>query len=134
MIDLKLQQHFGTVGDWPLDELIERITATAQGNPFYIEELINFMRDRGIHPDNPAALATLTLPDSLHSLILSRIDQLGEDEKITLKVGSVIGRVFKAALDLGQLSAGRHSRRRENASAAVESARSDAAGQARARA
>ncbi|MEZ4606920.1 MAG: hypothetical protein R2865_09020 [Deinococcales bacterium] len=34
------------------------------------------------------------MPDSLHSLILSRIDKLIEAHKTTLKTASVIGRVF----------------------------------------
>ncbi|MGC1378309.1 MAG: tetratricopeptide repeat protein, partial [Anaerolineales bacterium] len=37
------------------------------------------------------------LPDSLHSLILSRIDRLGERQQITLKAASVIGRLFRAS-------------------------------------
>src|SRR4029079_13720275 len=35
--------------------------------------------------------------DSLHSLILSRIDQLGERQQITLKAASIIGRLFRVA-------------------------------------
>ncbi|HJQ14018.1 MAG TPA: tetratricopeptide repeat protein, partial [Anaerolineales bacterium] len=37
-------------------------------------------------------------PDSLYSLILSRIDQLTENQKTLLKVASVIGRLFRAAM------------------------------------
>ena len=76
--------------------LVEQVTTKAQGNPFYIEELINFMHDRGLNPHDPAAFQMLELPDSLYSLVMSRIDQLREDEKTTLKVASVIGRLFKA--------------------------------------
>lgn len=59
--------------------------------------MINYIRDRGIDLHDAAALEVLDLPDSLQSLIISRIDQLAEGEKTTLKVASVIGRVFKAA-------------------------------------
>ena len=38
----------------------------------------------------------LDLPESLHSLILSRIDALSEAPRRTLKVASVLGRVFRA--------------------------------------
>lgn len=74
--------------------LIERITAQAQGNPFFIEELLSLIHDRQIAPDDTAALEQLELPDSLHSLILSRIDRLPESARTALKVASVIGREF----------------------------------------
>ena len=37
-------------------------------------------------------------PASLHRLILSRIDQLTEDQKTLMKVASVIGRLFRAPI------------------------------------
>ncbi|MFN7955430.1 MAG: AAA family ATPase [bacterium] len=76
---------------------IERLTTRAQGNPFYLEELLNYVHDRGLDPFDPADLGALELPDSLHALILSRIDRLSEREKIILRVASVIGRSFRAA-------------------------------------
>ncbi|HEY1013261.1 MAG TPA: tetratricopeptide repeat protein, partial [Herpetosiphonaceae bacterium] len=75
------------------EPLLER----AQGNPFYLEELINYLHDRGLDPAAAGAIAPLDLPDSLHALILSRIDQLAEREKTTLRVASIIGRRFPAA-------------------------------------
>ncbi len=42
--------------------------------------------------------ADLGLPDSIHGIVLSRIDRLPERHKLTLKVASVIGRTFE--LDL----------------------------------
>jgi predicted ATPase len=83
------------------DALIGRITARSQGNPFYIEELLNDLRDQGIDPGDPAAIARLDLPSSLHSLILTRIDRLPERQRITLKVASVVGRVFQSQALLG---------------------------------
>jgi predicted ATPase len=78
--------------------LIRQITARAEGNPFYIEELLNYLRDRGLSAQQPAALEQVQLPSSLHSLILSRIDQLSENQQTMMKVASVIGRVFEAAM------------------------------------
>jgi predicted ATPase len=73
--------------------LVETLMARAQGNPFYLEELLNYVRDRGL---DPADIENIELPDSLHTLILSRIDQLSEGEKTTLRVASIIGRLFRA--------------------------------------
>ncbi|HLF27902.1 MAG TPA: tetratricopeptide repeat protein [Anaerolineae bacterium] len=96
LIRLKLRLFFGSDTEAPR-ELIDRLTARAEGNPFYIEELLNYIQDRGIDPHDSSALQQLDLPTSLHSLILSRIDQLAESQKVTLKLASVIGRWFKAA-------------------------------------
>ncbi|HEX2910484.1 MAG TPA: adenylate/guanylate cyclase domain-containing protein [Chloroflexia bacterium] len=74
-------------------EIFER----AQGNPFYLDEIINFLHDRGVDPYDPGATRSIEWPDSLQSLILSRIDRLAENEKTILKVASVIGQAFKAS-------------------------------------
>ena len=77
-------------------QLVDKLMARAQGNPFYLEELLNFLRDRGLDPRDPADLNKIELPDSLHTLILSRVDQLSEREKTTLRVASIVGRLFRA--------------------------------------
>ncbi len=78
--------------------LRELVVTRAQGNPFYAEQLIHFVRDRGIDPADEQALRSLELPESLHSLILSRIDALSESPRSQLKVASVVGRVFRAPM------------------------------------
>ncbi len=76
--------------------LRDKITERAAGNPFYIEELLNYLQSQSIIAAH--TLQDLDLPTSLHSLILSRIDQLTESQKNTIKVASVIGRLFQAAM------------------------------------
>lgn len=76
--------------------LRDKIMERAAGNPFYIEELLNYLQSQSaiaLH-----TLQDLDLPTSLHSLILSRIDQLTESQRNTIKVASVIGRLFRAAM------------------------------------
>lgn len=94
LIELKLHQAYGA-DMAPPTEFVSLITERAQGNPFYIEELLNYLNDRGIDPKDRHALAALDLPASLQSLILSRIDQLSESQKVTIKVASIIGRLFR---------------------------------------
>ena len=94
LIRAKLAQLFpertGALPKALAEELIEK----SQGNPFFIEELINYLHDRGLNPYDVHALQELELPSSLQTLILSRIDQLTEPQRVTLKVASIIGRVF----------------------------------------
>ncbi len=95
-IDAKLAQLFpDQPGSLP-STLTQKLMDRSQGNPFYLEELLNYLRDRSIDPRDEAALGKIDLPDSLHTLVLSRLDQLGEYEKTTLKVASIIGRLFRA--------------------------------------
>lgn len=77
-------------------ELVEMVTRRANGNPFYVEELLNFIASRGIGLRDDRAWKELDLPDNLHSVILGRIDAVDEEPRRTLKVASVIGRTFAA--------------------------------------
>ncbi len=77
--------------------LVEQVTDRAQGNPFYIEELLNYLKDRGFDPRSEEDITLLDLPTSLYSLILSRVDQLTETQKSLVKVASIIGRMFRAS-------------------------------------
>jgi adenylate cyclase len=78
-------------------ELSGRLAVQAEGNPFYLEELLNYLHARGVDFADADALASVELPDSLQRLVLSLVDQLSESQKITVKVASVIGRIFRAA-------------------------------------
>jgi class 3 adenylate cyclase/tetratricopeptide (TPR) repeat protein len=94
LIELKLSELAGP-GSRPSEKLVQRVAGLAQGNPFFIEELLHYLHDRNLDPRDDEALANLDLPASLDRLILSRIDQLSETQKITIKVASVIGRQFR---------------------------------------
>ncbi|MBA3532243.1 MAG: tetratricopeptide repeat protein, partial [Ardenticatenales bacterium] len=85
----------------PPPTLLEHLAERAQGNPFYLEELLNYLHDQGLDPYDMQGLESLELPTSLHSLILSRIDRLTEAQKVTLKVASIIGRLFRLTWLLG---------------------------------
>ncbi len=83
--------------------LAELIDEKAEGHPLFTEELTLAMRDGAMLQiekgkcklaAEPGFLATLDLPDKLHSIVTSRIDHLSPPEQLTLKVASVVGRRF----------------------------------------
>jgi len=73
----------------------------SQGNPFFIEEVVCSLIDSGAvcqegnawHVGQKAT--SLTIPESIQSVILSRIDCLDERLQRVLKAASVVGRVFR---------------------------------------
>ncbi|MCC6232589.1 MAG: tetratricopeptide repeat protein [Verrucomicrobiales bacterium] len=95
LIRLKLAQMSTHAGEEPNPVVVQTIAERSQGNPFYLEEIINYLRDQGLDPNDPKAWEGQELPSSLQSLILGRMDRLAERRKPTIKVASVIGRVFE---------------------------------------
>ncbi|MDQ5850796.1 MAG: AAA family ATPase, partial [Chloroflexota bacterium] len=79
------------------------IREKAEGHPFFSEELAYALRDAGLievrdsecrlAPD-AGDLSTLSLPNRVEGIITSRIDRLAPPQQLTLKVASVIGRIF----------------------------------------
>ena len=92
----KLLQLSGSESQVP-EELVERLVEQSQGNPFYLEELTTYLYYHGLPAQNGHEPTSTDLPDSLQRLVLSRLDQLSESQKITARVASVVGRVFRAA-------------------------------------
>ncbi len=78
----------------PPERLLHRLTERAEGNPFYLEELVNYLHAEGTDLSDSRAAASVDLPVSLATLVLSRIDTLAEAPRRTLKVASVVGREF----------------------------------------
>jgi class 3 adenylate cyclase len=76
------------------------ILAKAEGNPFFVEEVIRMLIDRGaIRRESERWVATASaegveIPDTLQGLLLERIDRLPPESRRTLRIASVIGRQF----------------------------------------
>jgi hypothetical protein len=85
----------------PLDpRALELVTGHADGNPFFAEELLADMLDRGVLERidgiwslrDPAA--DPGVPDSVRGILAARIDQLPAEAKEALQAAAVIGRSF----------------------------------------
>ncbi|MEO7839483.1 MAG: hypothetical protein ABIU06_09045, partial [Anaerolineales bacterium] len=80
------------------------IMEKAEGHPFFSEELAYALRDAGILliengmsrlAPGITNLESLNLPKTVQGVITSRIDRLSPVQQLTLKVASVIGRIFE---------------------------------------
>jgi len=100
---LKLVQNKLGVKTLP-PELADMIRSKGQGNPLFIEELVNSLlsSDELKVEDGQCFvvgdLDQLEMPDTVQKVVLARIDRLPEPEKITLKVAAAIGRSFQRDL------------------------------------
>lgn len=82
--------------------LRERLLLKAEGNPFFLEEIIRALIDLGVFVRDrdtgrwqaTAQVAQVTIPDTLQGVVMARIDRLGDEVKQVLKLASVIGRTF----------------------------------------
>ncbi len=81
--------------------LSELVVSNAEGNPFYVEELVKMLvEDEVIVRDDPhwrvetERLEEVHVPPTLTGVLQARLDGLSEEERKTLQGASVIGRVF----------------------------------------
>ncbi|UCC61498.1 MAG: tetratricopeptide repeat protein [Anaerolineae bacterium] len=83
-------------------DLKRRILSHAEGNPFYVEEIIRSLIDsRAIVPDEVTGhwqaaqdMADIAIPRTLHGVLMARIDRLPEETKRILQLAAVVGRIF----------------------------------------
>ena len=83
------------------DALRELVTGAAEGNPFYIEELIKMLVDEGaitVRSEgwtlNPDKLLVAHVPQTLTGVLQARLDAAAPAEKLALQQAAVIGFVF----------------------------------------
>jgi class 3 adenylate cyclase len=86
--------------------LCRRVLATAEGNPFFVEEMLQMLIEQGAleRRDGGWLLADEhagdVLPDSVHGVVAARIDLLEPAARDALRHCAVVGRVFwPAAVD-----------------------------------
>jgi class 3 adenylate cyclase/tetratricopeptide (TPR) repeat protein len=78
----------------------ERITDAAEGNPLFVEEMLEMLIDDGrLERSNGSwvaigEMAEVAVPPSISSLLEARLDRLGPDERAVIERASVVGKVF----------------------------------------
>ena len=66
------------------DEFVHQCIARAEGNPLFLEQLLLVTERGGID----------SVPDSIKSIVLARIDQLAGADKLALRAASILGQRF----------------------------------------
>jgi len=88
--------------DEPL--LVRKIVATAEGNPFFIENIVHSFVESGtlvedetgkrILSSNIKNIQNIIIPSSIQNIILSRLNSLKFEEQVICKTASAIGKTF----------------------------------------
>ncbi|MCI0874482.1 MAG: AAA family ATPase, partial [Chloroflexi bacterium] len=98
------------IRDFPA-EARDLVLRKAEGNPYFVEEVVRWFVDQGmvrqttdgLEWDETSDIANATIPDSLQSLLMARMDRLDGEARDTLQLASVIGRAFYHSV-LGKIS------------------------------
>jgi tetratricopeptide (TPR) repeat protein len=93
------------LGTTEMPETVRTLIAQkAEGNPFFVEELTKSLLEDGAlcTTDGRIELArdldAVTVPDTIHDVLIARIDRLAEESRRAIQVASVIGREFALRL------------------------------------
>jgi class 3 adenylate cyclase/tetratricopeptide (TPR) repeat protein len=95
----------GALGAAALPSELEALVATkAEGNPFYIEEVLRSLLETGVlHRSDGSYSLNLSggevrIPGTIQEVILARIDRLEHEARDAIQLASVIGREFTLRL------------------------------------
>ena len=83
------------------DELVRLLVGTADGNPFFVEELVKWLVQEGVVDTageqwtvHGRSLGDLRVPGTLRGLLQARLDALAPAERSVVGCAAVVGRVF----------------------------------------
>ena len=88
------------------EALLALVVARSEGNPYFIEEFVRMLIEKGYVSHGSAGweaaadldLAALNVPQSLQTLIRSRVDALPAELKQTLQAAAILGQTFELRL------------------------------------
>lgn len=90
--------------DLSVRDLADLVSARAAGNPFFVEEMVRDLAERGVVEGQAGAylrrgdISDVEVPATLQATIGARIDRLDSDAKQTLNAAAVIGVRFDSEL------------------------------------
>ena len=109
--DLRVGPHEDAYTDAPLHQLKHLILEKTEGTPFFMEEMVQELFERGVlvrtdrgavlrapPPEGALTGAPLHIPATVQGILAARIDRLAPEEKALLQQLAVIGREFPLSL------------------------------------
>jgi tetratricopeptide (TPR) repeat protein len=100
---LRLAAGMLAVSEFP-PELRDLIVHKAEGNPFFVEEVLKSLLEVGVLRQRDGRyvltkpISEIYVPDTIQDVIMARIDRLEEAPKRALQLAAVIGREFTVRL------------------------------------
>lgn len=105
MLTALLGEHARSLHESSLQDLKRFILDKTEGNPFFMEEIVQALVEQGVLARGEVraalqkqALADLRLPTTVQGVLAARIDRLPSDEKALLQILAVIGKEFSLSL------------------------------------
>ena len=88
------------LGASPSTGLIQMLQNRAEGNPFFLEQILLFLREEGLLTETAVGLALneavgSTLPDTVQAVLIARLDQLTRSVREVVQTAAVLGREFE---------------------------------------
>ncbi len=97
------------------EEVRQRVTEAAEGNPLFVEETLTMLIDDGLLERRNGGwvaagdLTEVSVPPTIQALLAARLDRLGDQERAVIERAAVEGRIFHlgavAALSPAELRA-----------------------------
>lgn len=86
------------------EQLTERILDRAEGNPFFLEQILNRLIDEGHFALREGRwgpvgdMSLVEVPENVQAAVIARLDLLGPQERRVIQLASVVGRTFSRRL------------------------------------
>lgn len=97
----------------PSDALVRFLADRTDGNPFYLEQAILYLKEQGaLSPTAGEDTLSLTfaIPTDVQAILVARLDRLTQDVRRIVQTASVLGREFETRLLSQMLRSERHIR------------------------
>ncbi|MCD4817725.1 MAG: tetratricopeptide repeat protein [Candidatus Cloacimonetes bacterium] len=86
-------------------ETFSLIREKSQGNPFFIEQIVLYLKEHKIINDKAELITkNISIPTRINSIIVARTDRLSEELKEAIRTASVLGKEFYLNILLAMLS------------------------------
>jgi class 3 adenylate cyclase/tetratricopeptide (TPR) repeat protein len=82
------------------DDVRARIAAASEGNPLFVEQLLEMMVEEGLLRRDGEVwvaagdLSTVSMPPTIHALLAARLESLDSEEREVIDAASVVGQLF----------------------------------------